>query len=109
MDDEAIKLGLQALNMIGTFGLGAWMYIERRSDKTNDRVSELALRVEEIDRAVSSLQASAAAAPTHADLSKLHESVNELARVTHQLVGESRVHSDTLRLILNQITQKGMQ
>ena len=109
MDDEAIKLGLQALNMIGTFGLGAWMYIERRSDKTNDRVSELASRVEEIDRDVSGLQASAASAPTHADLARVHESINDLARITHQLVGENRGQSDTLRLILNQITQKGMQ
>lgn len=109
MDPDTIKIWLQGINMVGTFALGVWLYLEKRSDKTNERVGELTERVEQIDRDVSALQATASAAPNHADLAKIYESVNTLAATVNQLVGENRGQSDTLRLILNQITQKGMQ
>lgn len=109
MDIETLKVWLQAVNMIGTFALGVWLYLEKRSDKTNERVEELAARVEKIDKDVTSLEASNATAPNHADLSKVYESVNKLAGTVNQLVGENRGQSDTLRLILNHITQKGLQ
>ena len=41
MDLENIKVWLQAINMLGTFALGVWLYLEKRSDKTNDRVGAL--------------------------------------------------------------------
>ena len=95
--------------MIGTFSLGCWLYIEKRADKTNARVSELAARVENVDRDLSALQSTVAAVPSHADLSKVYDSINTLAGTVHQLVGENRGQSDTLRLILNRITEKGMK
>ena len=48
-------------------------------------------------------------APTHDDLSKLYEKQNETARTLATLLGEVKGQGDTLRLILNQIAQKGMQ
>jgi hypothetical protein len=48
-------------------------------------------------------------APTHNDLSKLYEKQNETARTLATLLGEVKGQGDTLRLILNQIAQKGMQ
>ena len=108
METEAIKLWLQAINMLGTFALGVWLYLEKRNDRTNERVSELAGRVEQLDKDVSALQASTENAPNHADLGKVYDSINKLAATVNQLVGENRGQSDTLRLILNQITQKGM-
>lgn len=109
MDAETIKIWLQGINMIGTFSLGCWLYLEKRSDKTNARVTELAAKVDGLDRDLSALQSAAAAAPSHADLSKVYESINALAGTVHQLVGENRGQSDTLRLILNRITEKGMK
>ena len=109
MDPENIKLALQALNMVGTFALGVWMYLERRYDKTNERVSELSSKLDTLDKDVSGLQQAALGAPSHADLSKVYESINSLATTVHTLVGENRGQSDTLRLILNQITQKGLK
>ncbi len=108
METEAIKLWLQAINMLGTFALGVWLYLEKRSDKTNERVTELAGRVERIDKDVSELKAGAKSAPSHTDLGNVYESISELAATVNQLVGENRGQSDTLRLILSQITQKGM-
>lgn len=108
MDAETIKIGLQAINMLGTFALACWLYLEKRSDKTNERVTELAGKVEQLDKDVSALDATAGKAPNHADLAKVYESINSLAATVHTLVGENRGQSDTLRLILNQITQKGL-
>ncbi|WP_234086773.1 hypothetical protein [Azonexus sp. R2A61] len=108
MDIETVKVWLQAVNMLGTFALGVWLYLEKRSDKTNERVSKLAAKVVQLDKDVSSLEAVSTAAPNHADLAKVYESINSLAATVNQLVGENRGQSDTLRLILNQITQKGM-
>ena len=109
MDAETIKVWLQGINMVGTFALGVWLYLEKRSDKTNERVVELSQRVEQIDRDLSSLQSTAQAAPTHADIARVYESLNTLAGTVNQLVGENRGQTDTLRLILNRITEKGLQ
>lgn len=109
MDVEHLRVWLQIINMLGTFSIGAWMYLEKRNDKTNDRITELAGKVDNLDKDVSALKTSSETAPNHADLSKVYESINALAATVNQLVGENRGQSDTLRLILNQIAQKGMQ
>lgn len=109
MIDFDIKAWLQLLNMVGTFAIGAWMYLEKRNDKTNERITDLATKMETLDKDVSALKAASEIAPNHADLAKVYESVNQLSATVNQLVGENRGQSDTLRLILNQITQKGMK
>ena len=109
MDLETAKAWMQGVNMLGTFALGIWMYLERRSDKTNERVAELWQRLEQTDRAVSALKTTAQTAPTHGDIARVYDSLNTLAGTVNQLVGENRGQTDTLRLILNQITQKGLQ
>lgn len=109
MDSESLRTALQLTNMLGTFCIGVWMYLEKRSDKTNERVSDLYVKVEQIDIDLSAIKSSLKTSPSHADLAKLYESINALAGTVNQLVGENRGQSDTLRLILNQITQKGLK
>ncbi|MBW7901247.1 MAG: hypothetical protein H3C26_07210 [Rhodocyclaceae bacterium] len=104
-----IRVWLQLINMVGTFALGVWLYLEKRSDKTNDRITDLAVKVDALDKDVSSLKTAAAGAPDHADLARVYESINNLAATLNQLVGETRVQSENLRLILNQVAQKGMK
>lgn len=106
--DVDLKTWLLIINLVGEFSIGCWLYLERRNDKTNERVTELASKVEQLDKDVSSLNATTAGSPNHADLAKVYESINSLAATVHTLVGENRGQSDTLRLILNQITQKGL-
>lgn len=57
---------------------------------------------------LSRLEAEVGSMPSNDDLGKVYESVNKLASQVNQLVGENRGQSDTLRLILNRITEKGM-
>lgn len=102
------KVWLQLINMIGTFAIGVWLYLEKRNDKTNERITELAGKVDTLDKDVAALKTAAINAPNHGDLAKVYDSINDLAATVNQLVGENRGQTDTLRLILNQITQKGM-
>lgn len=115
-----IRDWLLTISMIGHFSYTLWAYIERRGDKTNERMTELTTRIEHVERIVAEVKSAGAAAPTHGDLGKIYDAMRELAATTNtsiselagtvnQLVGENRGQSDTLRLILNQITQKGMQ
>ncbi len=104
-----IRDWLLTISMLAHFGQTLYAYIERRGDKTNERIGELAGKVDQLDKDVTELKSSARAAPTHSDIGKVYESINGLAETVHQLVGENRGQSDTLRLILNQIAQKGMK
>ena len=103
-----IRDWLLTLALLGQFGNAAWMFFERRNDKTNERIAELSTKFEQLDKDVAALEKTAEAAPNHADLSKVYESINEQAKTLNQLVGENRGQSDTLRLILNQVMQKGL-
>lgn len=108
MDIETLKTWLQAVNMLGTFALGCWLYLEKRSDKTNERVTRLAEEVDELGKAVTGLRAGAESALSHGDLSNVYGSINELAEKVNTLIGESESQSQTLRQILNRIIEKGM-
>ena len=111
-----IRDWLLTISMIGHFTYTGWAYIERRSDKTTERMAELTTRIEHVERIVAEVKSAGAAAPTHADLGKVYEamrdlanttnsSISELASTVHQLVGENRGQTDTLRLILHRITE----
>lgn len=81
--EDALRLGLQVVNMIGT--LGGLL-----------QGGHVALGGFDAGREAG-------------DLAKVYESINSLAATVHVLVGENRGQSDTLRLILNQITQRGLK
>lgn len=100
---------LTVIQMIGTFALGAWFYIEKRNDKTNERITGLSERIDVIDSDISGLSATARVAPTHNDLANVYHAQNRTEEKVNQLIGETRSQSDLLRLIMAQITRKGME
>lgn len=99
-----IRDWLLTISMIGHFAYTGWAYIERRNDKTNERIAALTNKVDEVERNVAGLRQAVDSAPSHGDLSKVYESINGLAATVHQLVGENRGQTDTLRLILSRMT-----
>lgn len=104
-----IRDWLLTISMILHFARTLWDYVDKRNDKTNERLGELASKFDQLEKEVSALEAAADAAPNHADLGKVYDSINTLAGTVNQLVGENRGQSDTLRLILNQVMQKGLK
>lgn len=118
-ESDTIRLWLQVINMVGTFALGVWLYLERRNDKTNGRVDEAVDAVAELKGEVegrlddhasrlAGLESAVRRMPTHADLAALHEKVNSVAITSAAIAGEVRSISDTLRLIVSRITERGM-
>lgn len=116
LDPETIRNALLAISTLGTF----LMWLERRADKTAEHVdaaiktvaalkAETDQRLDEHSTRLARLEAATAKAPTHADLSDLHEKINGVAGTTREIQGELRGISDSLRLILGRITEKGMQ
>lgn len=80
--------------------------VERRLESVE---TDLDARLADHATRISRLEGVVSKAPTHDDLSKLYEKQNETARTLATLLGEVKGQGDTLRLILNQIAQKGMQ
>lgn len=103
-----VREWLLTISMIGHFANMVYGYIERRNDKTNEKIAALTTKIDELERELALLRGYVQTAPNHNDLAKIYESQNALAEKVNQLIGENRGQSDTLRLILNQITQKGM-
>ena len=100
MDPEMIRAGVSVNNLLVTFGLGAWMYLETRSDKTNDRVAELSKQLDKLEKELASLQKTVEGAPSHADLAKIYDSINGLSATVHKLVGENGLQTDLLRQLV---------
>ena len=115
-----IRDWLLLISMVLHFSRTVWDYIDKRSDKTNERILELTTRIEQVERLIAEVKSAAGTAPTHADLGKVYDamrelatttnkSISELANTVHQLVGENRGQTDQLRLILNRITEMGLK
>lgn len=130
METQYIALGISAANFVLTWGVALYMYLANKNKATNERIGKLE---EDIDtkfdvhtkmedekytaisaqlttyaERIQHLETATESAPNHGDLAKVYEAINGMAATVNQLVGENRGQSDTLRLILNQITQKGM-
>lgn len=113
MDIELAKFLFQVLTFLMTASVGVYVYLSNKDKVTNDRIGKLE---EDLDKKldghgerIAKLEASSESAPNHADIAKVYDSLNTLAATVNQLVGENRGQSDTLKLILNQITAKGMK
>jgi hypothetical protein len=113
MDLEAIKFGFSVLQFLLTGGVMVYVYLVNKNKVTNDRIERLEDDLDEkLDgqsERIAKLEANGNSAPNHGDIAKVYESINSLAATVNQLVGENRGQSDTLKLILNQITAKGMK
>ena len=129
---DEIKLGFDLLQTAATFGIGIWLYLEKKRDTTHTRIADLEAandrRLDEHTKQLATLEArpvpthqqlqehaarlsalEARTSPTHADIGDLHEKVNEIAVASGRMEGEMKGLSDTLRLILNRMTERSLQ
>lgn len=66
-------------------------------------------RLDSVDEELAALKTAGSRALTHADLDDLYTKVNGTSNSVHEMKGMLSNLNDNLRLILNQITQKGLQ
>ncbi|MDR2674870.1 MAG: hypothetical protein LBC18_08390 [Opitutaceae bacterium] len=119
MDIEVAKVWLQILNMVGTVIIGAWMYLEKRSNKTNERIDDLAGRFEELDKSLRAVKSESGGHLRYTDLDllrkeqkgdleKLYLRINTIDTKMSEMIGEARMQNDTLQLIMGCVTKKGL-
>lgn len=125
-----ITLTLAVANFILTWGVALYMYLANKNKATNERINTLEAEVEtklerhtkaedqkfsritdalsKNSRQIQHLETTVEMAPTHHDLAQVYEAQKRSDEKLNQLIGENSSQSDILRLILNQITTKGM-
>lgn len=113
MEPQHIALGISAANFALTWGVAFYMYLANKNKATNERIAEVERgfdqRQDMLADRVSKLEGVTSKAPTHEDLGKLYDALNETSRQVSQLVGTVSSMNDNVRLILNRIAEKGMQ
>jgi hypothetical protein len=98
-------IALQALNLAGT----VWIYLERRNDKTNERIDALGARLDEADRTLIGLKAGSSGNLRQSDLREVFDRLNGMDAKLNRLCGEFSQHIGTLNILMNKITERGLK
>ena len=94
-----IRDWLLTISMIGHFSYTAWSYIERRSDKTGERIGELAAQVDRLDKDVATLRVKLESTPTHDHLAEVYRDIRETNKKIDTLIGETKAQTKVIDLI----------
>lgn len=119
MDSIDLKTIAVIVNAIGNLAIGAWLYMDRKNDRTNVRIDEIGGRVKALDShiaekleaqsgRISHLEAHAEESPTHDDLGSLYDKVHSVDNKVSAQGGKIDSIESTVRMILSRITEKGM-
>lgn len=119
MDLELAKFAFQVANALGTLAIGVWLYLERRNDKTNDRVQAAEVAIGKLDDDVSellikhgerlvTLESGVEHGPTHRDLGLLHKKINDVDGKVSTIGGQLTGIESNLRQIMGRIMAKGL-
>ena len=114
-----IRDWLLVVSMVVHFVYTVWAYIERRNDKTVEKIQGLTDEVDGMKHDIVAMKHTVDGAPGHASISRVYDtmresnkvfqdSISQLAATVNQLIGENRGQSDMLRSIFNHLAKKGM-
>lgn len=112
MNREDVAMAIAVANFILTWGVALYMYLANKNKATNERIGKLeddlgGMIDGHADR-ITHLETVTEMAPTHHDLAQVYEGQKRSDEKLNQLIGETRGQSDMLRLMMAQITKKGM-
>lgn len=110
MDYGAAKFWLDFGNLILTCVIGLYVWLSNRNRVTHERISALEKvfdqRVDAHTAQLAALQAGQDHGPTHDDLKRLHERIDETVAAINGLQGEFKGAAATLQLIHQHLLQK---
>lgn len=103
MGMEWLKFGFQVLQFLITGALAVYVYLSNKDKVTNDRIGKLEDDLDgKLDghgERIKALETRTDQAPTHTDLGKLYEKINEVSGGMKELKGEFTATNRTLQLI----------
>lgn len=113
MDIETAKLLFQVLQFVITGGIGIYVYLATKNRVTNERINDLEhdldIKIDGHGERLAHLEAHAEGAPTHDDLSRLHEKINRVAESQGRLEGTVAGIDSNVRQLLNRIVERGLK
>lgn len=119
MEPLDLKTIAVIVNAVGNLAIGAWLYLDRKGDRTNARIDEVGARVTALDEHVADkleaqggrlahLEAHAEEAPSHTDIGAIYDQIRIVDSKVSTQGGKLDGIESTLRMILSRITEKGM-
>ncbi|MDF0377682.1 hypothetical protein [Methylophilus sp. YYY-1] len=103
MDMEAVKFGFQVLQFLVTGAIGVYVYMSKKDIVTNERIGKLEndidQKIDQHGERIARLEAKAEKAPTHEDIGKVYDKINQVSDCVSRLEGEFAGATRTLQLI----------
>ena len=113
MENETMRLAFDALQFVLWGGTSFYVYISNKNRVTNDRVTALQndvdARLEGQSVRVAHLEEAMLHAPTHNDIAKLYEKINDVSTCMNRMEGEFKATNRTLHLIHETMMAGGKQ
>lgn len=110
MNGEAFQNLATLVQLVMMMALAAYTYLGDRDKVTVSRLtaleSALVDKYEEHGERLSKVETEVGGQPTHKDIAALYESINHLAATVNQLVGETKLQSDCLRMMINNMVNR---
>lgn len=110
LDWESVNIVRQVIEFLMLLALAGYTYLGDKDKVTMGRLEKLESTLvdkwEDHSERISTLEAEVAGQPTHKDIATLYESINRLAATVNQLVGETKLQSDCLRMMINNMVNR---
>lgn len=110
IDFAQIMPYLVAANIVSTWGLGFYAHLIGKNTAITLRLDEmeetLSGEIKKHAERLARLESNHANAPTHADLSNVHDKMNRVTESCSRMEGQLLGIVDAQRLILNRITER---
>lgn len=109
---QGIDIGLiiSTLNFLLTWGIGFYVHITSKNRATNDRLGKLEAdfdtRMDGHGERIARLEEKIEGVPTHDDLAKIYERLNEATSKLNHLTGESSANTRILNLVYESLIDK---
>ncbi|MEX3628760.1 MAG: hypothetical protein VB138_03975 [Burkholderia sp.] len=111
MDLAKFNIIFQIVDAIVTAAVGVYVYLSNKDKVTNDRIGELEKnvdsRVDEHGERLARLEEAAHHVPTHDDLGRIHQRIDEAVKGVNALTGKADAMNNTLMLIQQHLLNGG--
>lgn len=109
-DYEAAKFWMSFFQLVGVIALGIYTYMSNKTKANASAIEAVKDEFDDIKTRVTTIEGKLENAPTHRDLSKVYDRLNDVAEDLSSVSGQMRALSNQLSMV-NQylLNQKGGQ
>ncbi len=110
MTTIALNTWIDLAQFVLTAVIGAWFYLERKRDKTDELIAALRTdldgRIDDHHDRIARLETTSNTAPSHQDMARIHQRIDEVSGAMKRLEGESGAQTRILNLVYESLVSK---